>query len=335
MPRERPRSSAAAGSVTPRRRANNRPQVPFAYKLVLNQWLLSLFHVRRFEELAEILRNEKLEGLDENNIHYFHHALTSQLFNLTQLPTDLLLEYDQNIVSYTQRLNEQRITRGETPLVWKYFQYLTLLFTEIYLDRYFRDPQALLTALNGQVTAYNVDKPEADQIAPFDQSAEAWPQLNKLSYWSATGSGKTLLMHANILQYRHYLEKHGRSREMNRTILLTPNEGLSQQHLREFEVAGLSAEIFNKDGRGLFTGQAVEILDIHKLKDEMGDKTVAVEAFEGNNLVLIDEGHRGASSGEEGAWMRFRNALCEKGFSFEYSATFGQAVKGNKALTDL
>jgi hypothetical protein len=26
----------------------------------------------------------------------------------------------------------------------------------------------------------------------------------------ATGSGKTLLMHANILQYQHYLEKHGR-----------------------------------------------------------------------------------------------------------------------------
>src|ERR1039458_2494700 len=122
---------------------------------------------------------------------------------------------------------------------------------------------------------------------------------------------------------------------MNRILLLTPNEGLSRQHLVEFETAGIEAELFNKDGRGLFSGQAVEILDIHKIKDEMGDKTVAVDAFEGNNLVLIDEGHRGASGGEEGTWMRFRNALCEKGFSFEYSATFRQAVKGNKALTDL
>ena len=78
----------------------------------------------------------------------------------------------------------------------------------------------------------------------------------------ATGSGKTLLMHANILQYQHYLEKHGRRRELNRIILLTPNEGLSQQHLREFEAAGIDAELFNKDGRGLFTGQAVEILDV-------------------------------------------------------------------------
>ena len=87
-----------------------RPQVPFAHKLVLNQWLLSLFNVKRFEDLAEHLRNEALEGLDENNIHHFHHALTAQLFNLTQLPTDLLLEYDQNIVRHTQRLNKRRIT---------------------------------------------------------------------------------------------------------------------------------------------------------------------------------------------------------------------------------
>jgi len=326
---------AAETATATRRRTTNRPQIPFPYKLVLHQWLLSLFNVRRFEDLAQHLRNEKMEGLDENNVHHFHHALTAQLFNLTQLPTELLLEYDQNIVKHTLRLNERRITRSEDPVVWKYFQYLTLLFTEIYLDRYFRDPQGLRKAINEQIALYNTEKPEPDQISFLDEAGEAWTQLNKVAYWSATGSGKTLLMHANILQYQHYLEKHERRRELNRIILLTPNEGLSQQHLREFEVAGISAELFNKDGRGLFTGHAVEILDIHKLKDEMGEKTTAIDAFEGNNLVLVDEGHRGASGGEEGAWMRLRNALCEKGFSFEYSATFGQAVKGNKALTNL
>ena len=317
------------------RRASNRPQVPFPYKLVLNQWLLSLFNVKRFEDLAEHLRSEALEGLDENNIHRFHHALTAQLFNLTRLPTELLLEYDQNIVKHTQRLNERRITSGEEPIVWKYFQYLTLLFCEIYLDRYFRDPKALLKELNAQVAACNEGKPEADRIAAFDEATEAWPQLNKLAFWMATGSGKTLLMHANILQYWHALTRRGRRRELNRIILLTPNEGLSQQHLREFEAAGIGAELFSKDGRGLFSGQAVEILEVTRLRDEMGDRTVAIDAFEGNNLVLVDEGHRGASRGEAGAWMRFRNALCEKGFSFEYSATFGQAVKGSLELTEL
>ena len=72
-------------------RGNYRQPLPFSFKLVLNQWLLSLFNVTRFEALAENLRNEAMEGLDENNIHYFHHALTAQLFNLTQLPTELLL----------------------------------------------------------------------------------------------------------------------------------------------------------------------------------------------------------------------------------------------------
>jgi len=56
---------------------------------------------------------------------------------------------------------------------------------------------------------------------------------------------------------------------------------------------------------------------------------VSVDCFEGNNLVLVDEGHRGASGSE---WLDKRNRLCEEGFSFEYSATFGQAVKGNRQL---
>ena len=167
--------------------ASKKSQVAFAHKLVLNQWLLSLFNVERFEELAEHLRDEALEGLDENNIHRFHHTLAAHFPDLPQLPSELLLEYDQNIVGHTQRLNERRITRGEEPIVWKYFQYLTLLFSEIYLDRYFRDPKALLKELNLQVAACNADKPEADQIAAFDEAAEAWPQLNKLAFWMATG----------------------------------------------------------------------------------------------------------------------------------------------------
>ena len=311
------------------------PPTPFSHKLVLNQWLLSLFNVNCFETLAEHLRDESLEGLNEENIHRFHCAVTEHHYGLTQLSGDLLLKFDQNIVKHTQRLNERRIMRGEEPIVWKYFQYLALLFTEIYLDRYFRDPKALLTALNVRVAAYNANKPTADQIVPFDESTEAWPQLNKLAYWMATGSGKTLLMHANILQYQDALNRYDRRRDLNRVILLTPNEGLSQQHLREFEKAGIGAELFDKDSCRLFSGQTVEILEVTRLREKMGDKTIAVESFEGNNLVLVDEGHRGASAGDEGTWMRFRNALCKGGFSFEYSATFGQAVKSRPKLADL
>jgi hypothetical protein len=116
MARERPRidpAADAAAPAVPRRRANARPQMPFARKLVLNQWLLGLFGVERFEQLAEHLRDETMEGLDENNVHRFHHALTTHFAELTELPPALLLEYDQNIVSITQRLNDRRITHGE------------------------------------------------------------------------------------------------------------------------------------------------------------------------------------------------------------------------------
>jgi len=40
-------------------------------------------------------------------------------------------------------------------VVWKYFQWLTLLFAEIYLDRYFKDPEGLLDDLNGYVERFN------------------------------------------------------------------------------------------------------------------------------------------------------------------------------------
>ncbi len=306
-----------AATTTASRRAR-KPQAPalrFDERLVLNQWLLGLFEADSFIPLTEGLHDTSLEGVDENNISRFHHVIAARLFERRQLSRDVLLTYDQNIVRHTQTISARR----SEPLRWKYFQYLGLLFTEIYLDRYFRDADQLLNDLNDHVTSFNVDKAERDQIKRYTPD-----DLRKLAFWSATGSGKTLLMHVNICQYRHYLKLHGRERELNRTILLTPNEGLSRQHLGEFEASGIEAEIFSKESTGLFAGHSVEILEVTKLQEESGDQTVAVDAFEGNNLVLVDEGHRGAGGFK---WKRNRDRLCEAGFSFEYSATFSQALK--------
>lgn len=323
----------------------------FTQSLVLNQWLFGLFGLdstdgyypleggRRvplleaFKQRFQLNENSE-EGLDENNVHRFHHALINQITGeLPGVSKDELLAFDQNIVRHTLAMNEQRTLRRERPVVWKYYQYLALLFVEIYLDRYFRDPQALAQSLNAHIAKFNEGKDEGQQLPLLDEGRDAALGLNKLALWCATGSGKTLLMHVNLRQYQHHLAQAGRSGELNRILLLTPNEGLSDQHLKEFTTAGIEAELFDKNARGLFAGKAVEIIDIHKLADDMGDKTVAVEAFENGNLVLVDEGHRGASGGEEGKWLVRRDQLCEKGFSFEYSATFKQAVKGNVALS--
>lgn len=316
MARKRSSRSAAATAAPEAR------PLRFDEKLVLNQWMLRLFEVGDFDSLARHLKPTELEGLDEDRTHRFLHQLRL-LWEYEAFPDDTLLGYDQNIVRHTLRLSEKR----HEPLRWKYFQWLSLLFTEVYLDRYFRDPDRLLADLNIQVAQFNADKSSREQLPEYEPD-----DLRKIAFWNATGSGKTLLMHVNILQYQHYLSLHGRERELNRVILLTPNEGLSRQHVGEFKASGLDAALFSKDATGLFAGHEIEIIDVHKLREEMGDKTVAIDAFEGNNLVLVDEGHRGASGTEVGRWMQARNRLCEQGFSFEYSATFGQAVKGKGAL---
>jgi hypothetical protein len=203
-------------------------------------------------------------------------------------------------------------------LQMKYFQYLSLLFTEIYLDWYFNKRQALLDGLNEEMVLYRADS-AAERFSDFNAD-----DLNKIAFWNATGSGKTLLLHVNIRQYLHYFQAGRHDHYPSKIILLTPNEGLSRQHLEELHLSGFSfAQFFNKaqsPARG-----SIEIIDINKLGDEMGDKTVAVDAFEGNNLVLVDEGHRGTGTAA-GAWMARRDALVRGGFAFEYSATFGQAV---------
>lgn len=284
--------------------------------LILNKFILNLFGANSFAAFSKELKDSRLEGYDENNISHFYHELIGRMFANELLPKEQLLEYDQNIFTHSKQISEKQ----HKDFNWKYFQYLSLLFTEIYLDRYFSNPERLLKTLNDFLESINtIDR-------SFMPDKFLLNDLNKLAFWNATGSGKTLIMHVNILQYLHYAAKHKKIKDLNRIILLTPNEGLSKQHLGELLKSGFDAELFNKQSSGLFGGTLIEIIDIHKLEEKEGEKTVAVESFEGNNLVLVDEGHRGASGDD---WKVKRDKLSENGFSFEYSATFGQAVSAS------
>ncbi|WP_292257220.1 DEAD/DEAH box helicase family protein [Marinospirillum sp.] len=151
-----------------------------------------------------------------------------------------------------------------------------------------------------------------------------------VAYWSATGSGKTLIMHANILQYRFYLQRYGKAGDINKIILLTPNEGLTHQHLKDLEKSGIRASEFSARGGDLFA-QDVIVIDINKLRDSEKSKTVAVDSFGSRNLLLVDEGHRGTASGG-GSWYEYRQKMCADGFSFEYSATFAQSGSKHENL---
>lgn len=312
----RPRKASGAPAASTKKRS-------FHQELVLNRWMLGFFKGGTLGALKLRLGEDRFEGIDEDGQTHFFRELNRDLFQVDRVSEPELRRYDMNIVAHWQSITAQRNKLEGHELHMKYFQYLSLLFTEIYLDWYFNHRQDLLDGLNADLVRYRAEI-GAEPFKDFDAD-----DLNKVAFWNATGSGKTLLLHVNIKQYLHYFQAGKADQYPDKIILLTPNEGLSRQHLEELHLSGFGlAQHFNKaqsPARG-----TIEIIDINKLGDEMGDKTVAVEAFEGNNLVLVDEGHRGTGTAA-GAWMSRRDALVRGGFAFEYSATFGQAVA--KGLT--
>ena len=294
----------------------------FSEKLILNKYLFWLIGVKEFEELQKYFRDPSLMGINSDGRSKLSVAFIDRYEDKIKIPIEDLEEYDLNIIRALESLNRNRFEDIEL----KYFQYFSLLLVEIYLDRYFAGKQRLLKELNTFLALYN--KNEGEEVKEFILS-----DLNKLALWSATGSGKTLLMHLNFSQVKHYLEKYKEKFEGS-YILLTPNEGLSNQHIEEFEKSGITAHMYDKSKSMAFTyGTTVEVLENTKLAEKDGDKTVATSRFGNQNIVFVDEGHRGTSGD---TWYKFRNELCKNGFSFEYSATFGQAIKasGKKDLEE-
>ena len=100
-----------------------------------------------------------------------------------------------NIVRHWNAITEKRNKLEGTVLNMKYFQWLSLLFTEIYLDWYFNRRQHLLDGLNQSLETYNQTQEAEHHFQRFDAD-----ELNKLAFWNATGSGKTLLLHVKAVR---------------------------------------------------------------------------------------------------------------------------------------
>ena len=281
-------------------------------RLVLHRFICREFGFEDMRTTLDRLRDVPA-GFDAGGESKYVRAL--YFSSAAPVRADELAEYDANIVAHSLKL---RMT-AEQGRAWKPYQYLALLFTERYLHRYFHDPEALCADLNKARAAHRLTRDMPDYTLD---------DLRTVAFQSATGSGKTLLMHAHILQYRHYLADSGG--RLNNVVLLTPNEQMSMQHEKEFRASGLSARLFSAEaGADLFPH--VEIIDLNKLAEKKGVKRIAVGDFGDNNLVLVDEGHLGASGK---VWRERRKELSRGGFTFEYSATFNQIAGKDDALRD-
>ncbi|MDD3183266.1 MAG: DEAD/DEAH box helicase family protein [Alphaproteobacteria bacterium] len=320
-----------------RKSADKKRMLDLPFKQVLNQWIIAQFgfdplasikkgkkKLRALEPFAATLRSVP-EGLTADNLHHFYKALDIHLQDKAAITRADLMRYEQNIVSHTLAINERRAR----PIVWKYYQWLSLLFAEVYLDRFFASRESLMASLNGYVDEFNAfwqEKGFETGITPF-----TYDELNKICLQNATGSGKTLLMHVNFLQFRHYANQSSFRHDLTRTILITPNEGLSVQHAREFKDSGIAAgRLLTDTGDLLSTGKnglrQIDYTEITKLGDVDSVNVIATRNLGDQNLLLVDEAHRGMGSKEETGWFKSRERLVERGFVFEYSATFKEAV---------
>lgn len=285
--------------------------------LILFHYFLHQLGYEDFESLREKFRTKK-PGTDSSGHTHFVNDLIGE--SGLKLDQQVLLEYDTAILDYEARLRRHR---SELFLTLKYYQWFALLFTEYFLDRLSSNPKQFQHDLNAFKNGFR-----DYQNLPDYQSED----LKKIGFWMATGSGKTLLMHCNYWQFLKYFK------DWENLILITPNEGLSEQHLESLHASGIPAKRYTGNEASLDTEEGeVLIIEITKLvKEKEGEGvSVSVDHFaEDRNLVFIDEGHKGqtgrSANEERRAWRVIKDHLVAgpNSFTCEYSATFGQIMSG-------
>src|SRR5215213_1862537 len=283
-------------------------------RLVLADWAVHQLGYESNRAMLEDLK-ERDEGYDSSGESYVVQGILSR-GAACKISRDDLERYDSNINAHRTYFNRHR----REPLTLRYFQHLSLLITERFLDLLFNHKKLLLQELNEFVALRNQKR----EGLGLSDSEFTNTDLTKLAFWMATGSGKTILMHFNYRQFLHYNQK-----PLDNILLVTPDEKLSQQHIDNMQEVGVPCARFNLENSGLETvsRNTVRVIEITKLVEQKKGSgvSVPVEYFQGNNLIFVDEGHRGASS-EAKKWMSSRTKLARTGFTFEYSATFGQAM---------
>lgn len=289
--------------------------------LVLPDFFADKLGYGSFLALLDDLKDAE-EGYNSNGISHFCERISSKGIDISS--------YDLRIKKYVQKI---AYGRGKG-FALKYYQYLAVLFTEMYFEMFFSDhskeKREFINKINKFIGETNRDG--SSKLSPKDLKPP------KLAYYMATGSGKTIVMHINYLQFTKYSTKN--NVRIDNCILITPSEHMTRQHINELTKSGIDAIEFN----GMMTletysssNSLIKVIDINKLKMSESKKgygvTIDISGFGTHNLILVDEGHKGYKS-EERTWARVRDQMSLDGFTLEYSATFEQAVSNDQELYD-
>jgi len=293
--------------------------------LLLAKFIANKLGINKLSEIKDF--KDVPEEFDAEGRSHMFHAILIRPGNT--IPEDKLKQYDDNIRKHFENWKKRR----KQKFTLKYFQYLSLLFTEIFLDNYYNNPTQFLEQINNWILK------KTEELGSGITLDDLFGNINKIAYWMATGSGKTIIMNINYWQFMHY-NKGPHKINYENIILVTPSDEMTNQHLEELKTSGIQAIQFQGDTAGYFATEdknTIKVLSIHKLKlpeDKKGEGvTIDVSSLGTKNLVFVDEGHKGKATRrqaeEEMKWKQTRDWLVKDGgFTFEYSATFGQAISG-------
>lgn len=169
-------------------------------------------------------------------------------------------------------------------------------------------------------------------IAPTRDEIAYANLINRMCFWMATGSGKTLVM-VKLIQYLHHLIQHGKIPPHN-ILMLAPSEHLLGQIEK-------TVDEFNQTGENGLSIELTPLREIHRerqaqlgnvarvfyhrsdnIADVQKEALTDYHEFEndGKWYVLLDEAHKGGK--ENSKRQAYYAVMARAGFLFNFSATF-------------
>ena len=231
---------------------------------------------------------------------------------------DLAIGAHEAAIGTARAAHAARHGQAEAAFALTHFQWLACAVVEWHLEALCADAAAHVARIDA------VRERELPHL-PRYTAADA----RKLACFMATGAGKTLVLHMNLRQFIAH-----RLFAPQQVLLLIPPGALARQHDDELQASGL-------DGAGVRIGEITKFyVDAPGARRPKKGVSEPTSRYDGPNLLLVDEGHKGGGSGGERDWREVREALAagateaHAGFTFEYSATFAQIADKDDALYD-
>lgn len=178
-----------------------------------------------------------------------------------------------------------------------------------------------------------------DKDYPIENNQiDFWRFINRMSFWMATGSGKTLV----IVKLIELLAKLMQSNQIptNEILFLTYREDLIEQfknHIEEFNSnnSGITLGVHNlkdyekvKRDNLLSFGNTVNVFYYRSdlISDEQKEKIINFRNYDNNGkwFILLDEAHKGDR--EDSKRQHYYSILSRSVFLFNFSATFTEEI---------